>query len=74
MLKWLLIVLLVIVLLVVATLVAGMFIPKQHVARSSVTLHQVPDSVWNVVRALGNYHDWWPALFPLNSIRHIYRS
>lgn len=59
MLKWIFALLGLVVLLVVGPFVAGMFLPKEHVVTSSITLSQPPDSVWAVVRNLDDYPGWW---------------
>ena len=59
MLKWILALLTLLTLLVVGPFVIGMFLPKAHVAASSITLSQPPDSVWAIVRNLGGYPGWW---------------
>ncbi|UCD25435.1 MAG: SRPBCC family protein [Gemmatimonadota bacterium] len=59
MLKWVLILLGLLAALVAGPFVAGMFLPARHVASSSITLPQPPDSVWAVIRDLGSYPDWW---------------
>ena len=60
MLKWILIALGILLWLVALPAIVGFFIPRAHVARSSITLNQPPDSVWQVIRDFGNYHRWWP--------------
>lgn len=37
----------------------GALLPRDHVATSTVTIHQPPDSVWAVVRDLGATPRWW---------------
>jgi len=59
MLKWILVLLGLMAALVAGPFAAGMFIPKQHVVSSSITLSQLPDSVWAVLRDLGGYPNWW---------------
>ena len=59
MLKWVLLLLGLATALVLGPFIAGMFLPKEHVAASSVTLSQPPDSVWAVLRDLGGYPRWW---------------
>lgn len=43
----------------VLALVAGVLLPRDHVAASTVTLRQPPESVWAVVRDLGATPRWW---------------
>ena len=57
--KWLLIVALILLVLVVLPVVIGYSLPKEHVATSSVTLRQPPDSVWAVIEDFGSYGEWW---------------
>jgi len=40
----------------------GAFVSRDHRATSTVTLRQPRDSVWKVVRDLGNITTWWPAM------------
>ncbi len=40
--------------------VAGLMMPRDHVARSSVALPATSDSVWEAVRTLGAMPAWWP--------------
>lgn len=54
------IVILLVVLVVMA--VIGSFIPRDHVAGSSIALQQPPDSVWRVVRNQDDVPQWWPAM------------
>jgi uncharacterized protein YndB with AHSA1/START domain len=60
MLKWVLALVGSLIALVVLPLILGMFLPKQHVAISSVTLRQPPDSLWIVMFNLADYPAWWP--------------
>ncbi len=59
MLKWTLVLLGLATALVLGPFVVGMFLPKEHIVGSSVTLLQPPDSVWIVLRDLGGYPSWW---------------
>jgi hypothetical protein len=59
MLKWILALLGLMAALVVGPFIAGMFLPRQHVASSSIVLSQPADSVWVVLRDLGGYPNWW---------------
>jgi len=45
--------------LVALVAIIGMFVPRDHVAGVTITLRQPPDSVWKVVRDLGNVPQWW---------------
>ena len=57
--KWVLIVLAAVVGLVILVAAIGSFLPRNHVASSSLTLHQPPDSVWRVIRNLGGVPQWF---------------
>ena len=58
--KWLVIILVVIVVLIALPAIIGAFVPREHRATSSITLHQPPDSVWKVVRDFARLSSWWP--------------
>ena len=60
--KWLLLVVVVLIALIVIMAVIGALIPRDHVAGSSITLHQPSDSVWRVVRDQDKVPEWWPAM------------
>ena len=60
--KWALIILGGIAGLVGLMAVIGAFVPREHRATSTITLHQPPDSVWKVVRDLGGITAWWPEI------------
>ncbi|MGH7519850.1 MAG: SRPBCC family protein [Gemmatimonadales bacterium] len=60
--KWVLIILGSVVGLVMLMALIGAFVPREHRATSTVTLHQPPDSVWKVVRDLGGITAWWPEI------------
>lgn len=60
--KWVLLALGGLVGLVALIALVGAFVPRDHRATSSVTLHQPPDSVWKVVRDLGGITAWWPEM------------
>jgi len=57
--KWVLIALGVLVGLVALMALAGVFVPREHRATSTITLRQPIDSVWRVVRDLGGVPSWW---------------
>lgn len=57
--KWVLRVAIVLVVAVVALLTVGLFLPRDHVATSAVTLRQPPEAVWAAVRDLGGVPAWW---------------
>ncbi|UCG85353.1 MAG: SRPBCC family protein [Gemmatimonadota bacterium] len=59
MLKWILVLLGLATAFVLGPFVVGMFLPKEHIAVSSITLSRPPDSVWVVLRDLGGYPNWW---------------
>lgn len=42
-----------------ALVAAGMALPRDHVAASTIALRQPPDTVWAVLRDLGGVSDWW---------------
>lgn len=58
--KWILIAVGSLVGLVALMALVGALIPRNHLATSTVTLHQPPDSVWKVVRDMGGVTAWWP--------------
>ena len=60
--KWVLIVLGGLVGLIALMALIGAFVARDHRATSTITLRQPPDSVWRVVRDLGNITAWWPAM------------
>jgi uncharacterized protein YndB with AHSA1/START domain len=60
--KWVVIIIGGILGLVALMALIGAFVPRDHRATSSVTVHQPPDSVWNVVRDLGSITAWWPEI------------
>ena len=60
--KWVLIGFAVLAAIVAAITIAGLLIPREHRATSSVVLRQPPDSVWRVVRDLGGVPSWWPEI------------
>lgn len=51
----------VLVIFVVAAII-GAFVPRDHVAGSSIVLRQPPDTVWRVVRDQDGIPQWWPAM------------
>jgi uncharacterized protein YndB with AHSA1/START domain len=57
--KWVLIVVAGLVGLIALMALVGAFLPRDHRATSTITLHQPPDSVWKVVRDLGGITAWW---------------
>ena len=60
--KWVLLAVGGLVALVALMALVGAFLPREHRATSSVTLHQPPDSVWKAVRDLGGVTAWWPEM------------
>ncbi|HXO84909.1 MAG TPA: SRPBCC family protein [Gemmatimonadales bacterium] len=60
--KWVLIVLGAVLGLVALMTLIGAFVPRDHRATSTITLHQAPDSVWKVIRDFGGIPAWWPAI------------
>ena len=48
--------------LVALIALVGAFLPRDHRATSTITLHQRPDSVWKAVRDLGGITAWWPEM------------
>jgi uncharacterized protein YndB with AHSA1/START domain len=60
--KWVLIAVGVLVALLALMVLVGAFLPRDHRATSTVTLHQPQDSVWKVVRDLGGVPRWWPEM------------
>ncbi len=59
MIKWVLILGGILATLVIVPIVIGMLLPQSHVASSSITLEQSPDTVWAVIRNFDGYPDWW---------------
>ena len=59
-LKWIAIAAGVLALMVLIVLGIGASLPVSHTATVSLRLDASPDSVWRVVRDLGDYPDWWP--------------
>lgn len=59
MLKWILAALGGLVGLVLLVVLVGALLPQSHTASASIPLAQPPDSVWNVIRDLAGYADWW---------------
>lgn len=70
MVKWLVIGGIGIVGLILIVVVAGMLMPKEHHATSTIELHQPPDSVWLVVRNFGANAEWWSDLQRVGRIEH----
>jgi len=60
--KWVLIVVGGLVGLVALTALIGAFVSRDHRATSTISLRQPPDSVWKVIRNLGDITSWWPAM------------
>ncbi|HEY3220044.1 MAG TPA: SRPBCC family protein [Gemmatimonadales bacterium] len=60
--KWVLTAIGALVGLVALMAVVGAFVSRDHRATSTITLRQPTDSVWKVVRDLGNITAWWPAM------------
>jgi uncharacterized protein YndB with AHSA1/START domain len=60
--KWLLIVMGGLAALFVVMALVGLFVAREHRATSTISLRQPPDSVWKVVRDLGNGPAWWTEL------------
>jgi len=58
--KWVLIGVGALVAVVALMALVGAFVPRDHRAISTITLRQPPDSVWRVIRDLGNIGAWWP--------------
>ena len=66
--KWVLIVVGGMVGLVVLMAVIGMFLPRAHVASSSVVLRQPPDSIWKTIRDLAGQPAWWPEILEARAV------
>jgi len=60
--KWVLLAGVVLIALIALMAVIGALLPRDHVAGSSITLPQPPDSVWRVVRDQDGVPHWWPAM------------
>lgn len=52
----------VILALCAAVFVTGMMLPREHRARSCISLEQPADSVWTVMRDIGGTGSWWPMM------------
>lgn len=60
--KWVLIVMGSLAVLFALMAIVGLFISREHRATSTISLRQPAESIWKVVRDLGNGPSWWPAL------------
>jgi uncharacterized protein YndB with AHSA1/START domain len=60
--KWVLIVMGSFAALFAVMAIIGLFVARGHRATSTILLRQSPDSIWKVVRDLGNIPSWWPAM------------
>lgn len=60
--KWVFIIVSVVIGLGLLLMLIGFLLPRNHVATSRVDLKQPIDSVWAVVRALGNTPGFWPEI------------
>ena len=60
--KWVVIILGGLVALVALMALIGAFLPREHRATSTISLHQSPDSVWNVVRDFGSTTTWFTGM------------
>ncbi len=60
--KWVLLAVVVLIALIAIMALIGAFIARDHVAGSSITLQQHPDTVWRVVRDQDSVPQWWPAM------------
>jgi len=60
--KWVLVAGVVLIAVIAIVAVIGAFISRDHVAGSSITLHQPADTVWRVVRDQDSVPQWWPAM------------
>lgn len=60
--KWVIIILSVVIGIGLLLLLIGLLLPRNHVATSRVELKQPIDSVWAVVRALGDTPSFWSEL------------
>jgi hypothetical protein len=60
--KWVLLVVAVLVVIGILMVVVGLLLPRNHMAASQVELTQPVDSVWAVLRDLGNTPSFWPEL------------
>ncbi len=47
------------VVLLALTAAVGAFLPREHVAASMVVVPAERDQVWQAVRSVGAYHEWW---------------
>lgn len=57
--KWVLVVIGGLMGVVVLVALIGAFIPRDHMAASSVVIRQPPDSVWRTMRDLARLSTWW---------------
>lgn len=60
--KWVVIVVAGVAALVAIVVLIGALLPREHVATSTVTIRQPPETVWAVVSDLGGVAAWWPEL------------
>lgn len=60
--RWLVIAVAALVGIVALMALIGALVSRDHRATSTISLRQSPDSVWKVVRDLGNITSWWPAM------------
>ncbi|HMG18948.1 MAG TPA: SRPBCC family protein [Gemmatimonadales bacterium] len=60
--KWVLIIIGGVFGLVALIALVGAFVPREHRATSTVSIHEPADSVWKVVRDLGGITAWWPEI------------
>ena len=58
--RTLLIIAAILVTLVLLVVVAGLLLPRAHRVTSRLALPVPPDSVWAVVRDVGQLPSWWP--------------
>ena len=77
--KWVLIVVVGLIVLVGVVTLIGALLPREHVATSTVTLRQPPDSVWKVIRDLAGVTAWWPDVKQADRVsdqggREVYRQ
>src|SRR5256885_8018034 len=66
--KWVLVVMGSLAALFVVMAIVGLFVARGHRATSTISLRQSPDTIWKVVRDLGNIPSWWPAMLTVERL------
>jgi hypothetical protein len=66
--KRVLIVVLIVISFVLAVSVVGLFLPRGHVVARTITLHQSPDVIWQVITDFGAAPSWRPNLIRVEQL------